>query len=102
MNDPGQKPIFFDETNRRWGLVSYFFMAAGLIGLMASLVFAVSIVFSPKLPSISLTAARLGLAPALPEATGEIEKLIEDESPAAPPKTCHSAPAFAVQPPRSR
>ena len=68
MNDPGQKPIFFDETNRRWGLVSYFFIAAGLIGLVASLVFAVSIVFSPKLPSISLTASRLGLAPALPEA----------------------------------
>lgn len=68
MNEPGQKPIFFDETNRRWGLVSYFLVIAGLIGLIASLVFAVSILFSPKLPSISLAAARLGLAPALPEA----------------------------------
>ena len=68
MNDPGQKPIFFDETNRRWGLVSYGFIAAGLIGLIASLVFAFSIFASPKLPSISLTAARLGLAPALLEA----------------------------------
>ena len=68
MNDSGQRPIFFDETNRRWGIVSYFFITAGLIGLVASLVFAVSIVFSPKLPSISLTAARLGLAPALLEA----------------------------------
>lgn len=68
MNEPEQKPIFFDETNRRWGLVSYFFIVAGLLGLIASLVFAVSILFSPKLPSISLAASRLGLAPALPEA----------------------------------
>ena len=68
MNEPGQKPIFFDETNRRWGLVSYFFVAAGVLGLIASLVFAVSIAFSPKLPSISLAASRLGLGPALPEA----------------------------------
>jgi cellulose synthase/poly-beta-1,6-N-acetylglucosamine synthase-like glycosyltransferase/peptidoglycan/xylan/chitin deacetylase (PgdA/CDA1 family)/spore germination protein YaaH len=68
VNEPGQKPIFFDETNRRWGLVSYFLVIAGLIGLIASLVFIVSILFSPKLPSISLAAARLGLAPALLEA----------------------------------
>ena len=68
MNEPGQKPIFFDETNRRWGLVSYFFIIAGILGLLASLVFVVSILFSPKLPSISLAAARLGLAPTLPEA----------------------------------
>lgn len=68
VNESGQKPIFFDETNRRWGLVSYFFIIAGILGLLASLVFVVSILFSPKLPSISLAAARLGLAPALPEA----------------------------------
>ncbi len=68
MNEPEQRPIFFDETNRRWGLVSYFFIGAGILGLIASLVFVVSILFSPKLPSISLAAARLGLAPALLEA----------------------------------
>ena len=85
MNDPGQRPIFFDETNRRWGLVSYFFIAAGLIGLVASLVFAVSIVFSPKLPSISLTAARLGLAPALPEARPKT--LGQPARPVVDPKT---------------
>ncbi len=86
MNEPGQKPIFFDETNRRWGLVSYFLIFAGLLGLMASLVFVVSILFSPKLPSISLAAARLGLAPALPEAR---------------PKTLGQAPR-AVTDPKTR
>ena len=65
MNDPGQKPIFFDESRRRWNLVSYFFIAAGLLGVVASLAFAVQIVFSPQLPAISLAAARLGLAPSL-------------------------------------
>ena len=66
VNEPGQKPIFFDETNRRWSLISYFFVAAGLIGLAAGLVFAVQIVLSPQLPEISLAASRLGLAPTLP------------------------------------
>lgn len=66
MNEPGQKPIFFDETNRRWGIVSYFLIVGGVIGLIASLVFAVTIFFSPKLPGISLAASRLGLGPALP------------------------------------
>ena len=65
MNEPGQKPIFFDETQRRGSIVSYFLIAAGLIGLIASLVFAVTILFSPKLPGISLAASRLGLGPAL-------------------------------------
>ena len=83
VNEPGQKPIFFDETNRRWGLVSYFFIVAGVLGLIASLIFAVSIVFSPKLPSISLTAARLGLAPILVEAR---------------PKTLGLAPHITVDP----
>ena len=68
MNDPGQKPIFFDETHRRWNVTSYFFIIAGIIGLVASLVFAAQIVLSPQLPSISLAASRLGLAPAVPEA----------------------------------
>ena len=85
VNEPGQKPIFFDETNRRWGLVSYFFVAASLIGLMASLVFAVSIFFNPKLPSISLAASRLGLAPALPEARPKT--LGQAARPAVDPKT---------------
>ena len=85
MNDSGQRPIFFDETNRRWGIVSYFFIAAGLVGLVASLMFAVSIVFSPKLPSISLTAARLGLAPALPEARPKT--LGQPARPSVDPKT---------------
>jgi cellulose synthase/poly-beta-1,6-N-acetylglucosamine synthase-like glycosyltransferase/peptidoglycan/xylan/chitin deacetylase (PgdA/CDA1 family)/spore germination protein YaaH len=66
VNEPGQKPIFFDETNRRWGIVSYFFIAAGILGLLASLLFAAHIVLSPQLPSISLAASRLGLAPTMP------------------------------------
>lgn len=66
MNEPGQKPIFFDETNRRGSIVSYFLIVAGVLGLMASLVFVVTILFSPKLPGISLAASRLGLGPALP------------------------------------
>ncbi len=85
MNDPGQKPIFFDETHRRWSVVSYFLIIAGLLGLLASLIFAVQIILSPQLPNISLAASRLGLAPALPEARlkpwGQIAR------PAPDPKT---------------
>ena len=65
MSETGQKPIFFDETNRRWGIVSYLFVVAGIVGLLASLVFAVTIVSGPRLPDISLAASRLGLAPTL-------------------------------------
>jgi len=65
VNDPGQRPIFFDESRRRWNLVSYFFIVAGILGVVASLAFAVQIVFSPQLPAISLAASRLGLAPSL-------------------------------------
>ena len=66
MNDPGQRPIFFDESRRRWNIVSYFFVIVGVLGFVASLAFAVQIIFSPQLPDISLAASRLGLAPALP------------------------------------
>ncbi len=65
MNDPGQRPIFFDESRRRWNLVSYFFIFGGILGVIASLAFAVQIIFSPQLPAISLAASRLGLAPSL-------------------------------------
>ncbi len=65
MNDPGQRPIFFDESRRRWNVVSYFFLAAGVLAVVASFAFAVQIVFSPQLPDISLAASRLGLAPSL-------------------------------------
>ncbi len=65
MNDPGQRPIFFDESRRRWNLVSYFFIFGGILAVVASLAFAVQIVFSPQLPDISLAASRLGLAPSL-------------------------------------
>ena len=65
MNDPGQRPIFFDESRRRWNFVSYFFIFGGLLAVIASLAFAVQIVFSPQLPAISLAASRLGLAPSL-------------------------------------
>ena len=63
MNDPGQRPIFFDESRRRWNIVSYLFVVIGLLGIAASFLFAVQIVFSPQLPEISLAAARLGLVP---------------------------------------
>ncbi|MGI4790969.1 MAG: glycosyltransferase [Janthinobacterium lividum] len=66
MNDPGQRPIFFDESRRRWNTISYFFVLIGILGVVASLAFAVQIIFSPQLPDISLAASRLGLAPALP------------------------------------
>jgi cellulose synthase/poly-beta-1,6-N-acetylglucosamine synthase-like glycosyltransferase/spore germination protein YaaH/peptidoglycan/xylan/chitin deacetylase (PgdA/CDA1 family) len=65
VNDPGQRPIFFDESRRRWNLVSYFFIFGGILGVIASLAFAVQIIFSPQLPAISLAASRLGLAPSL-------------------------------------
>ena len=65
MNDPGQRPIFFDESRRRWNIVSYFFVVIGLLGIAASALFAVQIVFSPQLPEISLAASRLGLVPSL-------------------------------------
>ena len=65
MNDPGQRPIFFDESRRRWNLVSYFFIFGGILGVIASLAFAVQIIFSPQLPAISLAASKLGLAPSL-------------------------------------
>ena len=65
MNDPGQRPIFFDESRKRWNFVSYFFILVGALGVVASLAFAVQIVFSPQLPDISLAASRLGLAPSL-------------------------------------
>ncbi len=65
MNDPGQQPIFFDESRRRWNTVSYLFVIIGLLGVVASLAFAVQIVFSPQLPDISLAASRLGLVPSL-------------------------------------
>jgi cellulose synthase/poly-beta-1,6-N-acetylglucosamine synthase-like glycosyltransferase/spore germination protein YaaH/peptidoglycan/xylan/chitin deacetylase (PgdA/CDA1 family) len=66
VNDPGQRPIFFDESRRRWNIVSYFFVIGGILGFVASLAFAVQIIFSPQLPDISLAASRLGLAPPLP------------------------------------
>jgi len=65
VNDPGQQPIFFDESRRRWNIVSYFFVIGGLLGIAATLLFAVQIVFSPQLPEISLAASRLGLVPSL-------------------------------------
>ncbi len=68
MNDPGQTPIFFDESHRRWGIVSPLFLVAGLVSLFAGLCFAASIFLSPRLPAITLAraASSLGLAPALP------------------------------------
>ena len=68
MNDPGQKPIFFDESHRRWGIVSPLFLLAGLFSLIAAVWFTVSILRSPRLPVITLAraASSLGLAPALP------------------------------------
>jgi len=84
VNDPGQKPIFFDETRRRWSIFSYFFITAGIIGLMASLVFVIQIVLSPQLPNISLAASRLGLAPALP--SDRPKALGQPLRPAADPK----------------
>ena len=68
MNDPGQKPIFFDESSRRWGIVSPLFLIAGLISLFSGLCFAASIFLSPRLPAITLAraASSLGLAPSLP------------------------------------
>ena len=62
MSEQGQRPIFFDESRRRWSVISYFLIVAGVIGLIISLLFAVQIFLSPKLPAVSL-AARLGLAP---------------------------------------
>ncbi len=64
MSEQGQRPIFFDESRRRWSVVSYFLIVAAVVGLIISLLFAVQIFLSPKLPDISL-AARLGLAPSL-------------------------------------
>ena len=85
MNEPGQKPIFFDETHRRWNVASYFFIVAGIIGLLASLVFAAQIFLSPHLPSISLAASRLGLAPAVPPARPKA--YAAGERPGLDPKT---------------
>ena len=80
MNDPGQRPIFFDESRRRWNLVSYVFIAAGILGVVAALAFAVQIVFSPQLPDISLAASRLGLAPSL------LSERVRPLSPAVSPR----------------
>jgi len=68
VNDPGQKPIFFDESHRRWGIISPLFLLAGFISLFAGLCFAASIFLSPRLPEVTLAraASSLGLAPALP------------------------------------
>ncbi len=81
VNDPGQRPIFFDESRRRWNIVSYFFVIAGLLAIVAGIAFAVQIVFSPQLPEISLAAARLGLAPSL------LAERIKPLSPTARPIT---------------
>ena len=90
MNDPGQQPIFFDETRRRWNIVSYFFVFAGLFAIVTGVAFAVQIVFSPQLPDISLTAARLGLAPSL--LTERIKPLSPVERPITPVCAWHPAP----------
>jgi len=68
VNDPTQKPIFFDETHKRWGIISPLFLIAGLISLLSAIWFAISILHSPRLPVVTLgrAASSLGLAPALP------------------------------------
>ncbi len=88
VNDPGQRPIFFDESRRRWNIVSYFFVVLGLLAVAAGLAFAVQIVFSPRLPVISLAASRFGLVPLL--GAERVRPLSPAARPAAP--SVHKTP----------
>ena len=63
MNESPQTPIFFDESRRRWSVLSRLAVLLSLLCAVAGVAFLVSIAFSPQLPALTL-AHTFGLVPA--------------------------------------
>ena len=61
MNESPQTPIFFDESRRRWGVLSRLAVLLTFLCAIAGVAFLISIAASPQLPALSL-AHTLGLA----------------------------------------
>ena len=69
MNESPQTPIFFDESRRRWGVLSRLAVFLTVLCAVAGVGFLVTIGLSPQLPALTL-AHTLGLAAPSPTRVG--------------------------------
>jgi len=73
-----QSPIFFDSTNRRWGLISRLLIVFSVVCCVAAALFMITIAVNPSLPSLAFSHT----AASLVEATSKHNKGRLGEKPA--------------------
>ena len=79
MNESPQTPIFFDESRRRWGVLSRLSVLLSVLCAVAGTLFLISILLSPQLPALSL--ARTLRAPAETQRRQEAHYVITQNAP---------------------